>query len=442
MKRLLTATLLLLMLLPGVARAQETADQPQVIDLAASEVPADIQFAIAAVLQRLRGLDTPIEGATYDPAGRHHVGESGFNYEGYDATGIAITGYTATMLDSGKASVILEGMMLFKDLLMRRTGVYFCAQYLADRNGILIQKSVTTGMAPAFPRVETYIIEEDALRSGMENMSTYQDYYLHVLENAEPMTYAPGGDSSGSREKYFIVTFCKDRIFEESDLKMEVTDKQPPKGKDVAKPVYLNDSGWRFMIAGGKFRPGSRSCKFHVTVTYKQDPKSYLPETVVGQFENVKEEFVLNEADYAAQPASASAPQQAPATAPVPAPVPAPIPQPAPVPAPIPQPAPVPVPQPQASPQPAPTPAPAPATAPAMEGPLATGSAFLNPIFPEDVTLIQKRLQALGFYNGPIDMEFGPLTKKGLDRFAVRNGFPPGQWSLGLQKKLFRGTGL
>jgi hypothetical protein len=39
-------------------------------------------------------------------------------------------------------------------------------------------------------------------------------------------------------------------------------------------------------------------------------------------------------------------------------------------------------------------------------------------------------------------MEFGPMTKKGLDRFAVRNGFPPNQWSLDLQKALFKGTGL
>ena len=56
--------------------------------------------------------------------------------------------------------------------------------------------------------------------------------------------------------------------------------------------------------------------------------------------------------------------------------------------------------------------------------------------------LIQNRLTQLGLYKGAIDKTFGPQTKKALDRFAVKNGYPKGQWSLGLQKILFKGTGL
>ncbi len=68
--------------------------------------------------------------------------------------------------------------------------------------------------------------------------------------------------------------------------------------------------------------------------------------------------------------------------------------------------------------------------------------AFLNPIFPDDVAIIQQRLTALGHYGGPIARTFGPMTKKALDNYAVKHGYPKGQWSLGLQKQLFLGTGL
>ena len=68
--------------------------------------------------------------------------------------------------------------------------------------------------------------------------------------------------------------------------------------------------------------------------------------------------------------------------------------------------------------------------------------AFLNPVFPDDVAIIQTRRTELGHYGGPIDRTFGSFTKKALDNFAVKNGFPKGQWSLDLQKALFRGTGL
>nr|WP_319582277.1 peptidoglycan-binding domain-containing protein [uncultured Pseudodesulfovibrio sp.] len=134
--------------------------------------------------------------------------------------------------------------------------------------------------------------------------------------------------------------------------------------------------------------------------------------------------------------------------APAPAPAPAPAQNYAPTPAPAPTPNYAPTPAPALAPAPAPAPAMAPAPAPAMasaapaQGPLERGLAFLNPVFPDDVELIQKRLRELGIYKGPIDKRFGPQTKRSLDHYAVGQGFPKGQWSLGLQKALFQGTGL
>lgn len=434
MKYILTTMLLIATLLPTAALAQgQSREAPPITDLAQADVSPDIKLAIAGVIQKLRGNNAPIEGVEFIAAGQHKVGESGFNYDGYDATGIAVTGYTATMVDDGKAMVILEGIILFKDVLMRRTGAYFCVQYLASKDGISIKKSVTAGLPPDFPRVESFIISEDALRAGMGNLTTYADYYLYIIENAEPMAYGPNADSTGRKDKYFIVTFCKDRLFDESALNMKIMSRPMQRGKTIAKPVFLNDSGWRFMIAGGRFRPGARSAKFYVTVSYKQDPKSYLPEMVVGEFENVKQE-------QAASFTQTTAPTPAQASTPTPPPVPTSGTQQASA-VPVPKPAAVPVPQPEATTASMTTPQ-KPAPAPFVEGPLGSGQSFLNPVFPEDVSIIQNRLKKLGYYKASIDMEFGPLTKKALDRYAVRSGFPAGQWNLDLQKTLFKDTGL
>jgi len=400
---------------------------PPVIPLKKAQTPDDIKLVSAALIERLRGGTVAVEHVFFDPAGKHAVGETGFDYDGFGVKNLAITGYETTLLQKGVAQATLEGIILFTDIINRRAGVYFAAQYIVTQNDITITKSVVVGIPPDFPRVETFFVAEDLFKKAASGLKSYADYYLFALENAEPMTYGPGEEKTGANKKYFIMTFCKDRLFQESILTMAVTDKPYMAGNKIAKPVYINDSGWRILIAGGKFRPGSRSSKFYVGISYKQDPTSHLPSVVVGEFHNIKRE--LN-APVEAAPAPAPAPapiKAAPAPAPAPAPIKA-APAPAPAPAPI-----------RAAPAPVKA-APAPAAQP-VEGSLGAGKAFLNPIFPEDVRIIQVRLQNLGYYKGSIDQNFGPLTKRALDAFAVKHNFPKGQWSLGLQKALFKGTG-
>ena len=365
-------------------------EAPEVIPLKKSQTPDDIKLVSAALIERLRGGIVAVENVSFDLNGRYAFGETGFNYDDFDVHNLAITGYVTTLLEPGVAQALLEGIILFKDSINRRAGVYFAAQYVVTQKNITINKAVVAGIPPDFPRVETYFIPEKPFKAAAANLKNYVDYYLFAIENAEPMTYGPGEKKTGTNQKYFIMTFCKDRLFQESSLEMKVTSKPNMGGKKLADPVYINDSGWRIIIAGGKFRPGSASSKFYVGISYKQDPSSHLPSVVVGEFHNVKKEAGTGQQAVASQAASAA----------------------------------------QA------------AASQSAEGPLAAGKAFLNPVFPEDVEVIQIRLKNLGLYKAKIDRDFGPLTKKALDSFAIKNGFPKGQWSLDLQKALFKGTGL
>ncbi|MBG0791482.1 MAG: peptidoglycan-binding protein [Desulfovibrionaceae bacterium] len=383
---------------------------PEVISVPQHQSPDDIKLVTAALMEALRGGAVPVENVTFDPAGQHSVNETGFFYEEFDAYNVSVTGYEVSQIREGAAQALLEGVILFKDVLNRRAAVYYAAQYTVTQTRVTITKSVIRGIPSDFPRVETFFVPEKKLRGVTAPLTSFADYYLFAIENAEPMHYNEGESKTGIKDKYVVMAFCKDRLFDESSLTMTVTDKALGAGKKLGEAISLNDSGWRILMAGGEFAPGSSRNKFFVTVSYKQEAASHLPHVVVGDYRNVKSKHV-EAAPAAAQPASGPAPALAP-------------------------------PPPGSAPAPAPAPAPALAPTPGKEGPLALGQAFLNPVFPEDVEVIQARLKALGLYTGKIDRDFGPLTKRALDRFNVKHGFPKGQWGLDVQKALFKGTGL
>jgi len=363
---------------------------PQVVPAAADQKLDDIKLVSASLIERLRGGRISVDNVSLDPDGQHSVGELDFDYDGFDVQNVAVTGYITAELEPGKVLAMLEGVILFKDMINRRAGVYFATQYVVFQDSINIVKSVVAGIPPDFPRVETYFIPDKTFKAAAPTLTNYVDYYLFAIENAEPMTYGEGESRMGLTSDYYILTFCKDRIYEEASLAMRITDRPFGAGNKLAEGISINDSGWRILIAGGKFAPGSSRFRFYVGVTYKQEEDSHLPTVVVGEFLNTKKPYAPEPEDTAAT----AAPEDG-------------------------------------------------AASPRMsaEGPLASGTQFLNPVFPADVEIIQIRLRELGLYNYKIDRDFGPLTRKALDTFNERHGLPKGQWSLGVQKELFKGTG-
>ena len=173
---------------------------------------------------------------------------------------------------------------------------------------------------------------------------------------------------------------------------MKVTSKPRRLGTKLARPVYLlMENKWRMIMAGGRFDPGTRNSKFYTTITYAKVDGVDDP-VIVGSYDNNRDSL----------PALPTSLEQT-----VPAPVPA-------------------------------TPAPSAAN----PGPLELGTTMLNPIFLSDAKILHTRLKQLGYYQGAIDSPYDTPTTEAINAFAKNNGLPSdGQWSLELQKALFKGTG-
>jgi peptidoglycan hydrolase-like protein with peptidoglycan-binding domain len=77
------------------------------------------------------------------------------------------------------------------------------------------------------------------------------------------------------------------------------------------------------------------------------------------------------------------------------------------------------------------------------EGPISSGSVFLNPSKKSDATVIQKRLSDLGYYKAKADGLFGKGSQRAVQNFKKDNQLGDNAtWDIQTQKVLFRGTGL
>ncbi len=73
------------------------------------------------------------------------------------------------------------------------------------------------------------------------------------------------------------------------------------------------------------------------------------------------------------------------------------------------------------------------------QGPIASGSALLNPALPHHAKIIQSRLANLGFYSGPVDGIWGKGSRGALKSFKEQNSLgKPEQWDKETQVFLFK----
>ena len=361
------------------------------------ETPDDIKLVTAAIIYRLRGVDGMVEHVSFNPDGFVQVGEEGFNYEGFEMVSMTITGYEETVLEANKkTSVTLEGVLLFKDEFLRRAGVYFAATYTATAKGIVIENAFANGIPPEGPEVQAFMVPAKAVQAAdPEVMRGYLPLYLFAIENAIPMAFPEGQRKVYSEGEYFMMIFTKDRIFDDSDMQMRVSTSRSLGGTQLTSPIYIGENGWRIMIAGGKFSPGSSANRFYFGVEYTANPGPEIEPIQLALFSNKITTIEPN------QPRATTA--QPAAMEPV---------------------------QMEAAPQ-----------ATAGDGPIAQGKIFLNPIMKQDAKAIQARLKELGHYNGTVDGAFGKNSKNALDSYAASQGLSSSAWTLMLQKQLFAGSG-
>jgi hypothetical protein len=369
----------------------EPIQPPPVTPLREDQFSDDMKLVTAAVVERMRGSGRAVPGVTFAPSGVHEVEEADFHYENFYLAGMGVTAYAAGETRPGVVTAKLEGILNFKDLIDRSASVFFSAEYTVTRNGLVIANSAVLNLAPVAPVIETYFVPADRLKAARDRLTSYTDYYLFALDKAAPMT--PEGSQGTTRPKddYIIMAFCKDRLLPVSSLDMRVTANRGMHSRKVAETAYIYEQGWRIMLAGGEFRPGSAANRFYVNVEYLATPAPGAEPLLLATFENKK----------LPAPTARSAP-----------------------------------------PAPGPTaPAAATQTRPAAEGPLGSGTVFLDLTRPSDVKLIQQRFKELGLYTQAVDGAIGPGTRRAFDVFADRYNLQRGLWTIDMQKLLFQGSG-
>ncbi|MFH1913321.1 MAG: peptidoglycan-binding domain-containing protein [Pseudomonadota bacterium] len=336
----------------------------------------------------------------------------------------------------------VAGVLNLVDPNDRIVALQFGARYTVNGQDIVIKEAATVTSSPNTVLLEVHLVPVDAFTNiPYEVVSDWNALYKLARENA----YLPPKEGAPA-DTYMVMTFVKNRIPPDANFEAIVssskTARRTQDNSAKSQERYMDYQGWRVHMFAAKFSPTSTRDRFYINYYYT--PGSGMPESERDRIQVARYDSKPSGERQALPQHSPVVIEEAPATQPdrshitpeatsesaleSPAP-----------PAPMVAPAPAPYLAPAVQTVPASAYAPS-ASEPAV-GPLEKGLAFLNPVFPEDVELIQKRLQELGLYKGSIDKTFGPQTKRALDHYAVGQGFPKGQWSLGLQKALFAGTG-
>ncbi len=388
--QLFIPTLLLTMFLVSVvpAQAQQTPTDA---------FPEDVTLALSAIVSQMRGWPLGELPVTLMQGGRFQFVEPTFFYNGFELKYVELL--DLKLIKDNPFHRYMQAVLHFVDAQGRLGLAQLAAEYaLYENQGVNLRNvGVWPLFAPA-PRFEMFVVSAQELKqAGPGVMQSYES--LH--------TFASSRAHNSNRGEFAFLIFAKDRLAPKTSLEVILSDDQVEDDVDdsIADFSYLDFNGWPVALVQGPASLGDPGEMLYVNV-FHTDAAGKRVRT--AQFDSMCR-------------------------------------QPVPQPEPFPQPSvqyQQPVPQYQ---QPAVQPAPQPAPQyqqPQQEEAIESGRVLLNPIFPEHVQAIQMRLMALGYYNGPIDSVFNSKTDQGLNNFAARNGLPKDQWSLSLQKTLFKGSGL
>jgi hypothetical protein len=374
--------------------------------------PAHIKFVMAAIVNTLRGGRDPIPEVRFDPTGNHVAYETDFYYEGFDLSLIQITGFTVKNETQSSADLIIEGVLNFKDLFGRGAANYFAADYTVNSNGIIINKSAITLIAPAIPDIEVYYVPKSSFDAiDVSDITSFIDLYLHAGTNA--MNMVPTQDEQYAKAnfdrlsdfkkmfesnptkagEYYIMAFCKDRLPADAALEMKITDKPEMAGKTILESGYVYDQGWRVMLSGGKFVLDALKNNLYITIRYNTNSTPESKFKIIGRYKNQKNYEDIPQFTIVEKPGMKKKS--------------------------------------------------APVVVERVMGPIESGAVFLKISDIEDAKIVQTKLRDLGYYTKKIDGLFGKGSKKALLEYKIDQGLSEETiWDLETQKTLFRGSGL
>ena len=279
-----------------IGNKESAAKKPKEIDIhkmeaiTDSSMPADVQLVFAAILNKVKGERKKakrVKNVWFTRKGKHNISKD-YKYKGFLPAKFSITGHEAVQISSNKVKTTVEGLLLLQDGLDRRAGLYFAAQYITSKKGIVITKSFAHPVSPHSPKIEAYIVRKsdfDATPKG--SLRSYTKLYTFALKNAVPMRSKSRFNKKGIEDEFLFLVFCKDRLLDDSILTMKVTAKGKMRGDSLIEPIYLSDKGFRFFIGAGKFHTAKRDHTFHIGVKYTLDPADKFKSVLVADFTNM-----------------------------------------------------------------------------------------------------------------------------------------------------------
>ncbi|QGY40258.1 hypothetical protein GM415_08995 [Pseudodesulfovibrio cashew] len=258
---------------------------PTVIPISEDDYTEDQIQVMAAIVNRLRGQEVQLN-ATFDPAGKHSVGEKDFKYAGFELTNTILTGYNVVSTGQDTALALLEGAFLFKDVIDRRAGVQFKVQYTITKQGMTILNSSAVTRTQSFPVVEAYILPGELHEVLVDDIENVADLYLYAIQNAIPLNSEKSDAQGFKKGDYTILAFCKDRLAPWS--KFSVVMARYKNGRSVIgeEAIYLESHGFRVALIEAQFTPGSLRSKFYINAKYNPTPSLVNKDIVVGEFLN------------------------------------------------------------------------------------------------------------------------------------------------------------
>ncbi|MFP4169059.1 MAG: peptidoglycan-binding domain-containing protein [Desulfonatronovibrionaceae bacterium] len=372
---------------------------PSVRMRALKDLPADINLVTAAVIKKMRRESGSIRGVKFASSQSFSTLDSDFDYQGLAVTKITLVDHWARPAGNGAFKAKLRGVLEFSDTLGRRALMDYLVHYEFTRKNVVIDKARVLPVAPIFPNAQAFFIPADKLKRIASGPTDFATFYTRVVEGALALTpsaeeiqnrqaqkqkgfWGRLAHSSGKeRENIYMVIFVMDRLTPDAKLDVVVTEQLYDKNT-LIKAAYMDFSGWRAAVFGGKFALDLD--KFYTKVHYKP-AKGVLPQgkdkVLIGLF--------CSEKNYGDNIAGEYKEANS-----------------------------------------------------VTEGPLAAGHRVLQTSSRDDAAVIQSRLAELGFYSMKVDGLWGPGSRAALKRFQMNRGLSPdGKWGVATQMKLFAGTG-
>lgn len=260
--------------------------------LKVADVPADVKLAVAALVMEMRRKPGPVPQVTFDPSGSHRIADSEFDYAGFRWIHWDIDAYQEAASTKSKLVVHTTGGLHFADDLGRVASAAYQLDYETRPGKISITKSTIALLRPQFPQVKAYFAPLDALGKEAPQLNSFAAYYAFAAANAlsmaasseeiaaqqksEPLNgwekLKAGAAANGMEGDWAVLVFCMDRLSDDAELTVKVTETESVLGESLAEAFYFDEAGWRVGIVAGHGRLHSERDRFFVQVLYQPAP--------------------------------------------------------------------------------------------------------------------------------------------------------------------------